>query len=53
MRRAVVVIAVTMFAAADALGDPMVHAPDDMVEAMIAVLTAKPRLDVPRRRPRA
>lgn len=43
---------VTMFAAADALGDPMVHAPDDMVDAMIAMLTAKPRLDVPRRRAR-
>jgi AcrR family transcriptional regulator len=29
---------VTMFAAADALGDPMVHAEDDMVDALIAVL---------------
>lgn len=44
---------VTMFAAADALGDPMVHAPDDMVEAMVAVLTAKPRAEAPRRRGRA
>jgi hypothetical protein len=30
----------------------MVHTPDDMVDAMIAMLTAKPRLDVPRRRAR-
>ncbi|MEQ1899896.1 MAG: TetR family transcriptional regulator [Devosia sp.] len=32
---------VTMFAAADALGDPMVHAPRDMVDALTAVLLAK------------
>ena len=43
---------ITMFAAADALGDPMVHAPDDMVNAMIAVLTAQ-TAEAPRRRTRA
>jgi AcrR family transcriptional regulator len=32
---------VTMFAAADAIGDPMVHAPDDMVEALIAILAPR------------
>ncbi|MEQ1768625.1 MAG: TetR family transcriptional regulator [Devosia sp.] len=30
---------VTMFAAADALGDPMVHSTDDMVDALVAVLS--------------
>ena len=32
---------VTMFAAADALGDPMLHSEDDMVDALTAVLLAK------------
>ena len=32
---------VTMFAAADALGDPMVHAPNDMTDALSAVLIAR------------
>jgi hypothetical protein len=30
-----------MFAAADALGDPMVHAHNDMADALIAVLNAR------------
>ena len=43
---------ITMFAAADALGDPMVHAPDAMVDAMVAVLTAQ-KAEAPRRRTHA
>jgi AcrR family transcriptional regulator len=44
---------VTMFAAADALGDPMVHAESDMVEALIAVLAGQRAPMSPRRRVRA
>ena len=43
---------VTMFAAADALGDPMVHAEGDMVDAMIAVLAPRRVSEKPRRKPR-
>jgi len=43
---------VTMFAAADALGDPMVHAEGDMVDAMIAVLAPRRMSEKPRRKPR-
>lgn len=43
---------VTMFAAADALGDPMVHAAGDMVDAMTAVLAPRRMSEKPRRKSR-
>jgi len=43
---------VTMLAAADALGDPLVHAADDMVDAMIAVLAPRRVSEKPRRKSR-